>query len=870
MQPPTDGRGRDVLYRAEAVERAARVHDASYELRFELAEGRETYTGTAVLQFGLRSPDEPLFIDFTGHPQRLTVNGSHVELEHRDHRLWLSRGQLASHNRVELGFRNAFDGTGQGLHRFVDPEDGRTYLYTNFEPFAAHRLFPCFDQPDIKASYRLSVVAPHDWQVISAASPGRVSPVSGRLRLHDFPATRPFSSYLLPLVAGPYERVAGRHLDIELGLFGRRSMRRELERSADEILEITAQGLAYFEDLFGRRYPFGKYDQLFVPEFNAGAMENVGAVTFHDRFLFRDPPTYGQRLTRAEVILHELAHMWFGDLVTMRWWDDLWLNETFATYLSYRCLSDATRFRDAWQAFNGDMRPAAHRQDQLITTHPVATTVEHTDQAVGNFDAITYEKGAAVIKQLVATIGEESFRSGLQGYIERHAWGNATLADLLESLGAAAQQPLGEWARLWLQSASLNTIGVEWSSTDGHVVDMELRQTAPHEHPVLRPHATILGLVRQPAGNGELTVDTIPVRIDTGQQPVPAAIGRPAPLFVYPDHGDHDYALVRLDPVSLAFALERLPDLPDPLLRQQVWSTLWEMVRDATLPSTDLLAAVRRFTPDETDRALLQSILERAAEVVRRYVPDGRSAVEASLLAATAMAATRQTRDDLRLTWARAAIAVAGTSEDVEQLQVLVDGGWARHGFEPDQEMRWQSAIKAAAFGLGGADRRLAAELRRDPSDRGQRAHIRAQAARPEGSLKAETWERIHGPGYGSDYLTRAAILGFQWVHQRAVLAPFRASFYERVREVYASRDHAFATVYARGLVPDRWAEPAELERLRAFSSGLDEGQGLLRRHSDEIADDMARDIRVRAFAATAAGTASSKTAATAAAAAIG
>ena len=851
MLRSTGGQGRDVLYRAEAVERASRVHGASYTLFFDLTEDLTTYAGRAVVEFELRSPDGGLFLDFRGRPQRLTLNGSLLHPEQRDHRLWLPAEFLAVSNRVEVEYENDFDLTGDGFHRFIDPEDGETYLYSNFEPFAAHRLFPCFDQPDLKARFGLTVVAPASWTVVSAETASSAGTVPDGRRRHVFPTTPVFSTYLFPLVAGPYERVEGRHGGLTLGILGRRSMRRELERSAEEILEVTSQGMAYYADLFGRPYPFAKYDQLFVPEFNAGAMENVGAVTFADQFLFRDPPTYAQRLTRGEVILHELAHMWFGDLVTMRWWDDLWLNETFATYLSYRCLASATRFRDAWQAFNGDMRPAAHRQDQLVTTHPVATVVEHTEQAVGNFDAITYEKGAAVIKQLVAAIGDDAFRLGLQRYFDRHAWGNASLADFLDALGQAAGQPLEDWARLWLQTPSLNTIGVRWSQADGRITSLDVDQGAPSEHPTLRPHATTLGLVWQPTPGAGLSVDAISVHVSGEQLAVPEAVGRHAPLFIYPDLGDHDYALVRLDPQSLAFALQRLPDLPDPLLRQQVWSALHQMVRAASLRSTDYLAAVRRFAPAETDQALVASILERAAEVQRRYLPEAYAAHESRQLVAVAVEAMRSTPVELRLTWARAAIAMASEGADVERLLGLVDGRWSPDGFSVDQEMRWSLAVKAVAHELDGAAGRLERELERDASDRGQRAFIRAQASRPEAAAKAEAWQRINGEGYGSDYLTRAAISGFQWVHQRAVLASFREPFYAQVAPVYAARDHAFAGSYARGLVPDRWAEPSELARLRAFRADLPEDGVLLRRHMDEIADDLARDIRVRSFVET-------------------
>ncbi len=843
------GRGRDVLFREEADDRAARVHDVDYELSLELTEGCKTYTGRVAIDFRLDPRDAPLFVDFSGEPRLLTVNGSRVDPEQRGHRLWFRPDQLLMHNRIVIEYENRYDATGDGLHHFVDPEDGATYVYSNLEPFSAHRVFPCFDQPDIKATYRTMVVAPQAWQVITSEVALEISTLPGARLCHDFPRSPRFSTYLFSLIAGPFARLESSLGRLPLGLYSRASMRAQLERSADEIFEITAQGMDYYGGLFGRRYPFGKYDQLFVPEFNAGAMENVAAVTFNDSFLFRDPPTYGQRLTRGEVILHELAHMWFGDLVTMRWWDDLWLNETFATYLSYRCLADATRFGDAWLAFNGQMRPAAYRQDQLTTTHPVATSVEHTDQAVGNFDAITYEKGAAVIKQLVAALGDDAFRRGLHAYIERHAWGNATLDDFLAALGAAAGQPLDRWAGLWLQTSSLNTIDARWSVADGRIEMLELRQRAPQDHDTLRPHATTVALVSSD-GAGGLSVEGIPVNIADERQSVSEAAGRPAPLFVYANHGDHDYALAELDPTSLDFALQRLPELPEPLLRQQVWSTLWEMVRGLSLRSTEYLATVRRFAPRETDRSLVQSIVDRALVAQRRYVPEPELSDSARSLTEAALGALRSTADpDLRLIWARAAVVLATDIADIDELLGLVDGRWSVPGFEPDQQLRWTLATKAVARGLDGAHDRLAGERDRDPSDRGQRALIRAQVSEPDVTVKADAWKRINAEGYGSDFLTRTAITGFQWSHQRDILLPFREPFYAEVADVYAGRDHAFAESYLRWLVPDRWAEPSELARMRAFTAGLEVEQGLLRRHLTEVADDVARDICVRAYA---------------------
>ena len=851
MQEPTSGPARDVLHRDEAVQRARRVRDVSYELQFELAEGQESYTGRATLEFGLDGDPEPLFLEFTGQPLSLSLNGEQLEAEHRGHRLWLPLEGLRSRNHLVLEYRNNFDATGDGFHHFLDPEDGLEYVYTNLEPYSAHRLFPCFDQPDIKGTYRLSVIAPAQWQVISADVHADPVVLRDGRRRHDFATTARFSTYLFSLIAGPYERIGTVHDGIPLAIHGRGSMRRELERAADELFEVTAQGLDYYRELFGQPYPFTKYDQLFVPEFNAGAMENVAAVTLHDSFIFRDPPTYGQRLLRGEVVLHELAHMWFGDLVTMRWWDDLWLNETFATYLSFRCLADATQFSDAWQAFNGQMRPAAYRQDQLVTTHPIAAAVENTDQAIGNFDAITYEKGAAVIKQLVAAIGDDAFRAGLAAYFERHAWSNATLGHFLGALGDAAGRSLDAWSRSWLQSPSLNTIGVRWSADPaGRIGAMELWQSAPQQHPTLRPHTTFVGLVVEPDGGGPLTVSSIPARIDGASQPVPAAVGRVAPSFVYPNHGDHDYALISLDQASLDFALARLPELPDPLLRQQTWSALWEMVRDARLRGPVFLDAVRRFAPYEQDRGLVQAIVDRATVTLHRYVPSDGIEAESAVLFAMAVDAMKTTpHQDLRLNWARAATAIASRAEDVALLLGLVERTWSIDGFEPDQHMRWDLAVKAAAHDLAGASERLAVEEARDRSDRGQRALIRAQVSRPDTDSKRAAWERIHGDGYGSDYLTRAAINGFQWVHQRDLLLPFRESFFERVESVHARSDYSFAESYVRRLVPDRWAEPDVLERIGMLRDELSGRSSLLRRQLDEVADDLERTIRVRAFA---------------------
>ena len=844
---PLSGPARDVLTREEAAGRQTRVRDVHYDLAFDLVAGSPEYSGRATITFEVLPGDSPIWLDATGGEPFVTLDGRVLPDAVHDHRILLPDGQPAGPAVVEVDYRNRYDLTGDGFHRFVDPEDGTEYVYSNFQPFDAHRLFPCFDQPDIKATYQVTVDAPADWSVVSA-SRATVERLADGRRRHRFERTPRFSTYLMPLIAGQWHAIHEERDGITLGLYARRSMARLVEREASELFEVTRQGFGFYADLFDQPYPFDKYDQLFVPEFNAGAMENVGAVTFHDSFLFRDPPTEPQRLTRAEVVLHELAHMWFGDLVAMRWWDDLWLNESFATYLSFLALDEATRFDAAWRRFNGVLKPLAYRDDQLVTTHPVASDIADTDEAELGFDGITYEKGASVLKQLVATIGREQFRDGMRAYFRSHAWDNATLADFLDALAAAAGRPLDAWARVWLSTASLNTIEARWTAADGLIDRFTLHQTAPVDHPTLRPHAMSIALVH--AVPGRLVVTAVPASIEGHVADVPGARGLPAPSFVFPNHGDHDYAKVILGPTSLAFARERLAELDDPLLRQLAWSALWDMVRDARLRSTDYLAMVREQAPGERDASILDSILDQAVGGLRRYVPESRRTAESHALVATAVAAlhTGDTADDQRL-WLRLAIAAVSTDADLQLLLDLVDGAGSTHDLPIDQEMRWQLAVRQAAQGLEGADERVANEGARDRSDRGQRQLIRAEVARPDAASKAEAWRRIHAEGYGSDYLTRAAMSGFQWHHQRELLLPYREPFFEQVRRIYRDRDLGFARSYLGASFPSAWAEPDVLDRGRALLRDLGSDETQLRRHLLEVCDDLDRSIRVRAYA---------------------
>ena len=847
----TESTVRDVLTQADAETRAAAISEVTYELALDLTKGAERYRGDCTIRFA-RSDDGATFLDHTGAAiVSLEVNGSAVaEPEWNGKRLTLAAELLAAENTVHIVYENEYDHGGDGFHQFTDPEDGEEYLYSNFEPYSAHRLFPGFDQPDIKATYAVNVTAPAEWEVIANNSEdSRESLDDGRVR-HQFATTQQFSTYLFALICGPYHAFRDTHGEIALGFFARQSLVPHVD--AEELFEITKQGLGFFADFFGQPYAFGKYDQIFVPEFNAGAMENVGAVTFAEVFVFRDPPTENQRLNRGEVILHEMAHMWFGDLVTMRWWNDLWLNESFATYMSYLAMVSATRFDSAWQTFNAGMKNWAYRQDQLVTTHPIAGEVADTDQTFLNFDGITYGKGAAVIKQLVATIGLEGFRAGMRIYFERHAFGNTTLVQFLDALQAGArsvgdERDLHAWAALWLETASLNTLAASWEVDGERVSALSLEQTAPADYPTLRPHTVEVALAR--AEDDGVVIEAVPAMIETANAEVPEGIGKLAPEFVFPNYNDHGFAKTALDDTSLGFVRAHLEEIDDPLLRQLIWQSLWNMVRDQQLRSTDYLTLAGAKIVNESDQELVESTIATMSASVSRYVPEDQKLVAAHSAFELAWDVLSSISDpDLQIIWARALFGLAISTPDIEHCGRLADGTLLVPGFTVDQDMRWSIAERYVAYGMPGAQARVDAERERDPSDRGQRELLLAEVSVPDADVKAAAWEKFLGDGYGSLHLTGAAMGGFHWSVQRELLVPYTDRFFEVIPGVFERSENEAASVFFGGLFPSR-VEPAVLERSQALVAELGDRLPLLQRKLREANDDLERALKCRAFA---------------------
>ena len=658
-----------------------------------------------------------------------------------------------------------------------------------------------------------------------------------------FARTVPFSTYLMSIVAGPYAEFRSSHGALPLGLYCRVSLRPHLEKDADSLFELCGQIIDHFSELFGEPYPFDKSDHVFVPEFNWGGMENVGNITYTDSVVFREPPTADQVRRRAEFFAHELAHMWFGDLVTMKWWEDVWLNETFASYVAYLAL-DALGDPDIWQDFNFRMKLWAIREDQRPTTHRIADSVGSTDETFLNFDGITYGKGAAALKQLVRAIGLEAFRDGLRSYFRRHRFGNATLVDFLAALQEGSGVDLVGWAARWLKTPSLNTISVRVTSAGDTVTRLELRQEAPADHPHLRPHHLDLALI-----GADGTVRSVPAMIDGVTATVPAAEGAPVPAFVYPNLGDHGFFKISLDATSVEWAREHLGSVGDGLLRQQVWSTVYDMVRDGTLSSLRYLDLVDRHLPGETSLPVVDLVLATVAGVITRFVPDDRIDAAASAFVATATRAIAAAPPgDAKVLWARALIAMAASESDARAAGDLVDR--PPTGLNVDQDMRWSVAVRWASLGLDEVDARIAAERRRDPSDRGDRALITAGVARPDAAAKQEAWDRTHGNGYGSLFMMRAAGAGFWWRSQAALVEPFVGPFFSGLAGLFTQWEVEAARAYFRAFFPRHRIDADLRTRIAAVLASAEVGP-VLRRMLVEEDDEIRRAIACRAVGAT-------------------
>ena len=849
------------LTRNEAIERAALVTVDRYVIELDLVTGEKTFGSTTTVEFEAL-PGADTYIDLAAHRVHSAVlNGHAIDVSGYDESAGIPLEGLAQRNVLVVSADCYYSNTGEGLHRFVDPVDGEVYLYSQFETADAKRMFTCFDQPDLKATFDVTVTAPAHWQVISNGATTSIED-RGAARVHTFATTAPMSTYLVALIAGPYARwddvYADEHGEIPLGLFCRASLAPFMD--AERLFTETKQGFDFYHCNFGVPYAFGKYDQLFVPEFNAGAMENAGAVTFLEDYVFRSKVTRASYERRAETLLHEMAHMWFGDLVTMRWWDDLWLNESFATFASVLCQADATEYSEAWTTFANVEKSWAYRQDQLPSTHPIAADIPDLHAVEVNFDGITYAKGASVLKQLVAYVGLDHFLAGLRDYFAAHAFGNATFDDLLGALERASGRDLSDWGRQWLKTTGLNTLRADFDvDADGKFTRFAITQggAAPGAGET-RVHRLAVGIYDDQDGTDKL------VRVHREEfdvigpiTEVPALHGVPRGKLVLVNDDDLTYCSMRLDPESLKLATERIADIAEPLPRTLVWSAAWEMTRDAELKARDFIALVSRGVGAESEVGVAQRLLMQAQTALNSYsephwaAEHGWPAFADRLLE---LARAADPGSDHQLAYINALCTSVLSAHHLVLLADLLDGDPAEcglAGLEIDTDLRWRIITALAAGGRIDADGPLTpfidAEVVRDPTAAGKRHAAAASAARPQADVKHRAWREVTEDDTLPNSTTRAIVTGFAQPGQAGVLAPYAKSYFEAIAQVWERRSSEVAQTVVVGLYPSWDVSAAGLEAADWFLGGLHVPPAL-RRLVLEGRAGVERALKARAF----------------------
>ena len=807
------------LTRDQAVERAALVTVDSYRIALDLTDGHgrpgeRVFRSTTTVEFDALAGADTVIDLAADTVHSATLNGVDLDVSGYDESTGIALTGLAEHNVVVVDADCRYSNTGEGLHRFVDPVDSGVYLYSQFETADAKRMFACFDQPDLKATFDISVTAPADWQVVSnGAATGVDRDVHG---VHNFATTPRMSTYLVALIAGPYARWDDVYTDddgdIPLGIFCRATLAEFMD--AERLFTETKQGFGFYHKHFGVPYAFGKYDQLFVPEFNAGAMENAGAVTFLEDYVFRSKVTRASYERRAETVLHEMAHMWFGDLVTMKWWDDLWLNESFATFASVLCQAEATEYTQAWTTFANAEKSWAYRQDQLPSTHPVAADIPDLAAVEVNFDGITYAKGASVLKQLVAYVGLEHFLAGLRDYFRAHSFGNATFSDLLTALEKASGRDLSDWGQQWLKTTGLNTLRPDFDvDADGRFTRFAVRQSGAEPGAgETRVHRLAIGIYDDDGDGKLLRSHREELDVSGDSTEVPALTGVSRGRLVLVNDDDFTYCSLRLDPESLDTALQRIADIAEPLPRTLVWSAAWEMTRAAELKARDFVSLVSRGVVAETEIGVAQRLLLQAQTALGSYAEPGWAKAEgwpafADRLLELARGA--EAGSDHQLAFVNALCTSLLADRHTEVLSALLERDPAERelpGLTIDTDLRWRIVTALAAAGLIDADGLATPyiddEVQRDPTAAGKRHGAQAAAARPQPAVKEAAWTTVTEDDALANITARSIIAGFVEPGQGELLQPFTARYFAAIPGVWQRRSSEVAQTVVVGLYP--------------------------------------------------------------------
>ncbi len=838
------------LTRDEAATRGALLTVDSYDICLDLTVSDKVFDSTTVIRFSCSDPGAATFADLHGATvHEITLNGTALDPfeVYRDQRVQLDG--LAADNELTVRCELPYSNTGEGLHRFVDPADQRVYLYSQFEVPDARRVYATFEQPDLKAAFTFHVTAPDHWTVVSnSPTPEPQSGGDGTAVWHFAPTER-MSTYITALVAGEYHAVydeyAGAHGTIALGHFCRQSIKEHLDH--EQLTVLTKQGFAFFEEAFDYPYPFGKYDQLYVPEYNMGAMENAGCVTFRDEYLPRSRQVHSFYETRANTVLHEMAHMWFGDLVTMRWWDDLWLNESFAEWASHHALEQATEFTEAWTGFTNARKNWAYRQDQLPSTHPIAADNCDLQAVEVNFDGITYAKGASTLKQLVAWVGIEGFLAGLRDYFKAHEFANSEFSDLLTALEKASGRELQSWAEEWLQTSGVNTLAPDFEVDDeGRYTSFSVAQTAAPEFPTIRRHRIGIGLYDL-TDAGLTRRSSVEVDVQGASTSIDEVVGAQQPDLLLLNDGDLTYAKIRLDGRSLATAVAHIDQVDDSLARALLWGASWDMTRDAEMAATGFVELVLRGIAGETDSTAVSRLPLYARTAVHYYSdPVRRDALaerwESGL---RALLESAEAGSDHQLAFARAYAGVARSETGLDLVEDLLEGTRTLPGLDVDPDLRWTLLTGLAQHGRADADR-IEAELGRDNTISGQEQAAMALAVRPTVEAKAQAWRDAIERDDVANETQRQIASAFQVAGQADLLAPYLEKYLQMAETIWEEKGTQRASTALLLMFPMPLISEATLARLDAWLESSPANPAA-KRYVREGRADMARALAAQA-----------------------
>lgn len=838
------------LTRNEAIERANLISVDTYEVSLDLTQGERIFTSRTTVRFS-GTPGASTFIDaVTDTVRSVNLNGQELDPAVVADGIRIQLPNLAAENVLVIDADALYMNTGEGLHRFVDPVDNEVYLYSQFEVADCRRMFAVFEQPDLKATFQFSITAPSHWNVVSNA-PTPEPVVTGDVSLWDFAPTQRVSCYITALIAGPYEvtrdsLVSADGRTIELGIFARASMMQYLD--ADNIVTVTRQGFEFYEKNFGAPYPFEKYDQLFVPEFNAGAMENAGAVTFLEEYIFRSRPTGAMVERRAITILHELAHMWFGDLVTMKWWNDLWLNESFAEFMSTLAAAQNTEFTSSWTTFNTLEKNWAYRQDQLPSTHPIVAPISDLEDVEVNFDGITYAKGASVLRQLVAFVGQEEFMAGVREYFKKHAWKNTELPDLLSELESASGRDLSDWGASWLETAGVNTLKADITTdSNGAITAFDINQSAIAEYPTLRKHRLAVGFYSLNSDGELVRVHREELDVHGPSTAVQSLIGMQRPDLVLLNDDDLTYTKIRLDDISLATATEHLKHFTDSLPRTLVWSAAWDAVRDAEAPASTYVQLLLNNIGHEVDSSVIMVLLRQLNTALDYYVAP-EHAEELSEMAADRLwelALNAEIGSDAQLQFVKAFAFRSRTAAQLDRVESLLDGSVEFDGLSVDTDLRWSLAIALSAGGRL-SDAALDSLLASDDTAKGKASWYTARAARPTAQAKAEAFASATAATLSNDQQS-AVIAGFNLAHDSSLLTAYTNEYFGLLINAWETFSHEMAKQIVLGFYPSADVNQETIERTDSFLESLGEKHPAMRRLLIESRADVVRSLAARA-----------------------